>query len=173
MSTETSAQITLTRCKHLHIYTDGAYFKNHNIGGWGYVIYCNEQTIGQDSGVKKPAGSLEMEMTAAIQAIKSIPKVACKLSTHAHQRPQTQITLHTDSRIILEGLFEKYPIWERNQWVVKSGKTVVCKALWQELHHLTHEYAVQWKWVKGHVGIEGNELSDQLARKAVLQQINH
>ena len=157
-------------CSKLNIFTDGAYFKNHSIGGWGYVFYCNQHELLRDSGMKKMTGSLEMELMAALQAIRSLAKLAKqRLPTQPQNYSSTlKITLHTDSRIILEGLFDKFTIWERNHWKVKSGKTVAYKTLWQELHDLTQQYSINWKWVKSHSGLKGNELADQLARKAAL-----
>lgn len=151
-------------CYALNFYTDGAYFKNNCSGGWGYIAFCNEQERYRDCGYKKTNSSLEMELLAAIKAIKSIPQVTGDLEN-------CPVTIHTDSKIIIEGLFEKFCDWERNHWKVKSGKTVVFKELWQELYKLTKNYDVQWRWIKAHSGTLGNELADQLARQAALKNM--
>jgi len=151
----------------IDIYTDGGYFHKQDIGGWGCVIYENSEEICRDSGWKKQTSSLEMELFAAHQALLKLNH----FSDNHHIENQTlQINIHTDSRIIIEGLKEKYQTWCANNWKVKSGKTVVYKELWQTLSGLSQQLNVDWKWVKGHNGNKGNTLADQLARDAVEQR---
>ena len=146
-----------------HIYTDGGYFEKHDIGGWGLVIFENDKEVYRASGWQKQTSSLEMEMVAAHKALEQIDK----LSSH-HSSPCK--TLYTDSRIIIEGLTQKYTTWCQNQWRVKSGKAVVYKELWQALSHLTEQQKVTWQWVKGHNGNLGNTIADNLAREAVTKR---
>jgi len=39
--------------------------------------------------------------------------------------------------------------------------------LWQTLDSLNSSLNVEWNWVKGHAGIEYNELCDQLCQKEI------
>ena len=39
--------------------------------------------------------------------------------------------------------------------------------LWMELDAATQCHDIQWRWVKGHAGHEGNEKADQLANRGV------
>lgn len=147
------------------IYTDGGYFEKKDIGGWGWVIYKNNQELSRGNGFKKQTSSLEMELFAAQQAIQTLENI--------EQQPRLtkQITLHTDSKILIEGLTEKYSKWCQNNWKVKSGKTVVFKELWQQLFDQREAQNIELKWVKGHNGNQGNILADQLARMAVESHI--
>ena len=145
------------------IYTDGGYFHKKDMGGWACVIYKNNQEIFRNSGFKKQTSSLEMELMAAHQALSSLAKLTDS------KTQDTSIKIHTDSRIIIEGLHDKYQTWCDNDWKVKSGKTVVYKELWQTLSEQGKQLKVDWQWVKGHNGNIGNTLADQLARDAVLQ----
>ena len=120
--------------QHIDIYTDGGYFPNRDIGGWACVIFHNQKEVQRLSGHKKKTSSLEMELYAAQQALTNLQSS----SSASHQklnpvRSATSITLHTDSRILIEGLQDKYASWCLNDWKVKSGKTVVYKELWQSL----------------------------------------
>jgi len=146
-----------------HIYTDGGYFEKHDIGGWGLVIFENDKEVYRASGWQKQTSSLEMELVAAHKALEHVERLS---SSHISPRK----TLYTDSRIIIEGLTQKYAIWCKNQWKVKSGKTVIYKELWQALSHLTEQQKVTWRWVKGHNGNLGNTIADNLAREAVIKR---
>ncbi len=148
----------------IDIYTDGGYFQNRDIGGWGCVIYLDGKEVHRENGWKKKTSSLEMELVAAQQALLKIDQFSAPLARHS------TITLHTDSRILIEGLQKKYSTWCENDWKVKSGKTVIYKPLWQELFQLTEQKQVNWSWVKGHNGNAGNQMADQLARSAVEQR---
>jgi integrase len=41
--------------------------------------------------------------------------------------------------------------------------------LWQRLDAAAAQYTVDWRWVKGHAGHEGNELADALAPRGVIE----
>ncbi|MEA1989974.1 MAG: ribonuclease H [Pseudomonadota bacterium] len=146
-----------------HIYTDGGYFEKHDIGGWGLVIFENDKEVYRASGWQKQTSSLEMELVAAHKALEHVERLSSSYASPCK-------TLYTDSRIIIEGLTQKYATWCKNQWKVKSGKTVIYKELWQALSHLTEQQKVTWRWVKGHNGNLGNTIADNLAREAVTKR---
>jgi len=155
-----------------HIYTDGGYFEKLDIGGWGFVIFKNDQEILRDSGWQKQTSSLEMELYAAQKAIEKISAIqANEQSLNHHYLPENlSTTLYTDSKILIDGLTQKYAIWCANQWKVKSGKTVVYKELWQSLSTLCSQYHINLCWIKAHNGNPGNTTADSLAREAVMQR---
>lgn len=164
MPTHSPSQTPLITQNHYQIYTDGGYFEKLNIGGWGFVIFKNDQEIYRDSYWQKDTSSLEMELIAANNALTDLQKLISRKERYA-------VTLYSDSRILIDGLTEKYPIWCQNQWRVKSGKTVVYKELWQSLFHLREQQQASLCWVKSHNGNHGNSLADTLAREAVLNRI--
>ncbi len=150
----------------IHLYSDGGYFEKQNIGGWGAVIFKNNQEYMRLSGWQKITSSLEMELTAACNALHQLKKISPPLSS----APSFHITLFTDSRILIEGLQYKIQLWRQHHWVHKSGNLVKYQALWETLDQLTQEHNVTWQWVKGHNGDLGNELADQLAREAITER---
>ncbi|GAB6070476.1 ribonuclease HI [Thiomicrorhabdus hydrogeniphila] len=154
------------------IYTDGGYFEKLDIGGWGFVIFKNDQEVLRDSGWQKQTSSLEMELFAAQKAIEKINAIqANEQSLNHHSLPENlSTTLFTDSKILIDGLTQKYPIWCANQWKVKSGKTVVYKELWQSLSRLCTQNHITLRWIKAHNGNPGNTRADSLAREAVMQR---
>jgi ribonuclease HI len=62
--------------------------------------------------------------------------------------------------------------WVRNGWKTSNGSPVKNKALWESImreceRHLTKGSRIFLQWVKGHSGIEGNEMADKLANEGV------
>jgi ribonuclease HI len=39
--------------------------------------------------------------------------------------------------------------------------------LWEELDRLAAGHKIEWRWVKGHSGVPGNERVDRLANEAI------
>lgn len=141
------------------LYSDGAYFKQCQLGGWGLAIYNKTgQLIDSLSGVQISHSSLEMELIAAIKA----------LQWQLQQHPDSPIALFTDAQILLEGLFDKYPKWQENNWHSANGNPVVYAELWQQLYSLTQSAPVDFYWIKGHTANKQNQLADQLARETIL-----
>jgi len=149
------------------LYSDGGYFEKQDIGGWGWVMYKDSQEIYRDSGWQKQTSSLEMELMAAKNALEHLAETCSASCSEFHN---TRKIIYTDSRVLIEGLTEKYDTWCQNQWRAKSGKTIIYKPLWQRLFRLTQQQKITWKWVKGHNGNEGNTIADDLARTAVNQR---
>lgn len=152
---------------HFKIYTDGGYFEKQDLGGWGFVVFHNDQELYRDSGWKKQTSSLEMELLAAQKALQALQAFQ-EIQNQNSLKSINPITLFTDSKILIEGLTLKYPIWCQNEWRVKSGKTVIYKPLWQALDALSKQLSVELCWVKGHNGNHGNSVADALAREAIL-----
>ncbi len=95
-----------------------------------------------------------MEMTAAIEALKAL-KRPCK------------IRLHTDSQYLKNGITSWIKNWKRNGWRTADKKPVKNVDLWQALEAELETHDVQWVWVKGHAGHDGNERADGLANRGM------
>ncbi|MCF6345363.1 MAG: ribonuclease HI [Thiomicrorhabdus sp.] len=156
----------MTESIQIHIYSDGGYFEKQDVGGWGAVIFKQKQELQRLSGWQKQSSSLEMELKAALNALQQFDNsLSSKMPVHY------QITLFTDSRILIEGLSQKIRHWRKNDWIHKSGNPIKYKTLWEALDTLTQQYQINWQWVKGHNGNYGNTLADQLAREAVTERL--
>ena len=92
-----------------------------------------------------------MELMAAIEALNALKK-------------PSKVRLHTDSVYVKDGLTKWIHGWKRNGWKTASKKPVKNKDLWQELDEACKRHDIEWRWVKGHDGDEGNERADELAR---------
>lgn len=161
----------MTDSSYLHIYTDGGYVAKDDMGGWGVIIteyVQNCKTIHQYSGRQRHTSSLEMELMAAVQGLEQI------IEKRKGQQPAIKgepfnITLYTDSKILLEGLEGKIERYRQQNWMHKSGRPVASRRLWERLQELTQTLNVQVKWIKGHSRHEGNLQADALARSAIRQ----
>ncbi|OLT97764.1 ribonuclease HI [Mycobacterium syngnathidarum] len=133
------------------MYTDGACHGNPGPGGWGVVLRFGEHEKHLYGGEKATTNN-RMELLAAIVALEAITAA----------RP---IQLWTDSQYVLQGITSWISGWKRKGWKTSTGQPVKNADLWRRLDTVAAQHTVDWRWVKGHAGHEGNELADQLATR--------
>lgn len=95
-----------------------------------------------------------MELLAAISALEALKR-------HCHVR------LHTDSKYVQQGISEWVHGWKLRGWKTSDKKPVKNEDLWRRLDALAAQHQIEWIWVKGHAGHDGNERADQLANRGV------
>jgi ribonuclease HI len=139
--------------KHVEIYTDGACSGNPGPGGWGAVLMYGK-TEKEISGHEEHTTNNRMELMAAIKAL-HVLKEPCK------------VTLHTDSKYVLQGITEWVEGWEKRGWKTADKKPVKNVDLWQALVAAAEKHDIHWKWVKGHAGNVHNDRADALATGAI------
>ena len=136
------------------IYTDGACSGNPGPGGWGGIIFDNDNNQKNISGNERDTTNNRMELTAPIMALKKI-----KINSEA--------TIYTDSTYVKNGITEWIKKWEKNGWKSANKKPVKNKDLWIKLDNLCKDNKIIWKWVKGHSNNKYNNLADELATQAI------
>lgn len=139
--------------KKVIIYTDGGCEGNPGPGGWAAVLLYGEHRL-EISGGEPATTNNRMELTAAIQALQKLT-APC------------QITLHTDSQYLRDGVTKWVHGWKRNGWRTAARQPVKNVDLWQALDKATQTHQINWQWVKGHAGNPGNERCDVLANIAI------
>lgn len=139
--------------KSIEIYTDGACRGNPGVGGWGAIIHYLDTSKELFGGSHETTNN-QMEMQAVIEGLKAL-KEPCN------------ITLYTDSKYVMDGITNWIHGWKQNNWKTANKKPVKNKELWQELDGLVSKHNIEWKWVKGHAGIPGNERADELANLGI------
>ena len=142
------------------IYTDGGCSGNPGPGGWAYAAYKDGVALASSSGGSENTTNNKMELSAVINALEFA--LDCK---------EKEIEIRTDSQYVKNGISSWIFNWKKKGWKTSGGDPVKNKEYWLELDDLNHRLDVKWTWVKGHAGIEGNELCDSLVRAETAKYI--
>lgn len=134
-------------------YTDGACTGNPGPGGWATVVYFTDGSVYEMGGEAAQTTNNRMEMQAAVQALKL-------LKVSGQTEP---VILYTDSEYLKNGITKWVKGWKKKGWKTAQGKAVLNQDLWETLDELNSPL-VEWQYVRGHSGNEGNERSDAIAR---------
>ncbi len=140
--------------KHVEAFTDGACKGNPGPGGWGAILRLGHHEKELSGGDKQTTNN-RMELSGAIEALKAL-KEPCEVS------------LHTDSRYVIDGITKWIFGWQKNGWRNAAKKPVANADLWQDLVTVMRPHKVHWVWVKGHDGHPENERADKLASDAAV-----
>jgi|TARA_B110000483_G_scaffold239664_1_gene318618 ribonuclease HI len=138
---------------NIKIYTDGACRGNPGQGGWGVLIISDSEEKKLYGGEQSTTNN-RMELMAAIKALEASPI-------------KINIDLYTDSKYVMDGINSWVQNWKKNGWKTAARKPVKNSELWIQLDELNLAHNVNWHWVKGHSGDEGNEKADQLANLGI------
>jgi ribonuclease HI len=133
----------------VNIYTDGACKGNPGVGGWGALLESDGRTRELYGGEVATTNN-RMELMAVIRALEAL------------KRP-CRVRLHTDSQYVQLGISKWIHGWKKNGWRTADKKAVKNAELWRELDDLARRHDIEWLWVKGHAGHDGNERADALA----------
>ncbi|WP_035382906.1 ribonuclease HI [Ferriphaselus sp. R-1] len=137
----------------VEIFTDGACKGNPGIGGWGALL----RMAGKERelcGGERHTTNNRMELMGAISALAAL------------KRP-CRVRLHTDSKYVQQGISEWVVNWKKRGWKTADKKPVKNEDLWRRLDELAAQHQIEWLWVKGHAGHDGNERADQLANRGI------
>ncbi len=137
----------------VNIWTDGACSGNPGPGGWGAILTYGD-TEKELSGAEAATTNNRMELMAAISALEALKR-------------ETKVTLHTDSKYVMDGVTKWIHGWKKNGWKTADKKPVKNEDLWKRLDAANASHDVTWKWVKGHADDVMNNRADELARNAI------
>ncbi|MDB5904237.1 MAG: Ribonuclease [Betaproteobacteria bacterium] len=133
----------------IDIYTDGACKGNPGVGGWGALLRAGGKTRELHGGEAHTTNN-RMELLAVIRALEALTRPG-------------RARVHTDSQYVQLGISKWIHGWKKNGWRTADKKPVKNAELWRELDALAALHELEWVWVKGHAGHEGNERADALA----------
>jgi len=132
------------------VYTDGSCDPNPGPGGWAAIIIDEGREM-LLKGSEKNSTNNRMELTAALEALKSID-------------PQKSILIYTDSQYLKNGVESWLKDWQARNWKRKGGQLMNVD-LWKEMAAQIDKRKISWKWIRGHVGNPCNERVDRIARQ--------
>jgi ribonuclease HI len=99
-----------------------------------------------------------MELTACIMALKAL------------KRP-FPVILHSDSKYVVDGIMKGWAAnWRARRWMRTKTEKAKNADLWAELLDLCERRSVEFRWVKGHAGVEENERCDFLVNQQQAKQ---
>jgi ribonuclease HI len=137
----------------VEIYTDGACRGNPGPGGWAAILSWDGH-VRELSGAERETTNNRMELTAVIRALEAL------------KRP-IPVRLYTDSQYVRQGITEWLPQWKQRGWRTADRKPVKNRDLWEALDAAAARHRIEWRWVRGHAGVPGNERVDALANAAI------
>jgi len=137
----------------VEIYADGACRGNPGPGGWAATLEYGEH-LRELSGAEAQTTNNRMELTAVIRALEALKR-------------GVSARVHTDSEYVVRGINEWLPNWKARGWRTADRKPVKNQDLWEQLDAAAARHDIEWKWVKGHSGVPGNERVDALANAAI------
>ncbi len=135
------------------VFTDGACKGNPGVGGWGVLLQYGARKRELCGGEAHTTNN-RMELTAVIRALEALNR-------------QCHVRLHTDSKYVQQGITEWIHAWKKRGWKTTDRKPVKNEDLWRRLDELAQEHEIEWLWVRGHNGHDGNERADELANAGV------
>ncbi|AGC43909.1 ribonuclease H [Myxococcus stipitatus DSM 14675] len=142
------------------VFADGACSGNPGPGGWGVIIATPDGQVVELGGHEPETTNNRMELTAVGKALR-----------HLEATPGP-LHIHTDSTYVIQGITRWAFGWSKRGWKTADGKEVANTAYWKRLMallaqrkqvHTGEAAAVEWHYVRGHVGVPGNERVDAIA----------
>lgn len=145
--------------RKITIYTDGGSLGNPGPGGYGAVLISGNRRKELSGGFRLTTNN-RMELLAVIKALDELnPKYSY------------EVDVYSDSRYIVDAINKGWiESWKKNNWLTKNGEHRTNHDLWKRLDELRDKHDVRFHWVKGHDGIEENEVCDQLSKKSAAQE---
>ena len=142
--------------KTIHIFTDGSAIRNPGPGGWAAVLIRGSKSW-EMSGASPWTTISEMELLAAVEALRSIPA-------------GSQVELRSDSELLIHGMRFRALRWQRRGWLNSRGMELQHQQLWKELLRLNERMNIRWLWIRGHSGHPVQTRADSLACRAARTQ---
>ena len=142
----------MTKTK-VDLFTDGACSGNPGPGGWGAILRAGGRER-ELSGGEPATTNNRMELMAVIKGLAALTQPAF-------------VTVHTDSRYVLDGATQWLRRWKANGWKTADKSPVKNDDLWRLLEVEMARHDMRWIWVRGHDGHAENERADALARGAI------
>ena len=143
----------MTKSLPIIVFTDGACSGNPGPGGWGAIIAYPEGQVKEFGRGYSETTNNQMELAGAIEALRKLENVP------------GPVDIYTDSTYVIRGITQWIWAWRSRNWKTAEGNDVSNQDLWKTLSALVakRDPKPEWKYVRGHKGIPGNERVDEIA----------
>ena len=147
---------------NISIYCDGACSGNPGKSGSGLAVYKNGTKPTLYYGNYEKHGT---NNTAELKALYKALLLANEINT------SEKVMILSDSKYSIDCISTWAYGWKRNGWTKKSGEIKNLELI-KNAHNLYEQIKdnIIIKHVKGHAGVEGNELADRMALHAIKAQ---
>ena len=140
--------------KQFDIWTDGSCYHKDRIGGCGWVYVFGDVVIPNWAGPFYDTTVNQMELMGVIRALEGVTEPSL-------------INIYTDSQYVERTFNEER--WRRWSWSPDAVNPVKNRDLWMRLfvryNQLDGSRLIKFHHVRGHTGLEYNELADKMAGK--------
>ncbi len=140
------------------IYCDGACSGNPGPGGWGAIVGTQQKNIVELGAHFANTTNNQMELKASIEALRLV------------ENKPGDVAVLTDSVYVIKGITQWAFGWQKRGWMTAENKPVSNRELWETLLQIVgarkkkfSENKISWQFVRGHIGIKGNERCDEIA----------
>jgi ribonuclease HI len=143
----------------LTIYTDGACEPNPGSAGCGFAVYRNGILADLLYGLYHQGTSNTAELNALYHALQLAAQ------------EQGNVRIFSDSKYSIDCITNWAFKWKLKDWKKKGGPIKNLDTIW-DAHELflQIDHRVEIAHVRGHMGVQGNELADRMAVQAIDQQ---
>lgn len=143
------------------IFTDGSSRGNPGPGGYGFVaVYQSHGTekVDEGGGGEKETTNNRMEMMAVLKALTFFDGYYVP-----GELKEKSFTIYLDSAYVMNGSTKWVFGWAKNNWKTSLKEDVANVDLWQQIMEVMKGKKIEWKLLKGHAGVAGNERCDEIA----------
>ncbi len=135
------------------IYTDGAADPNPGPGGYGVALLCGGRRKELSEGFAKTTNN-RMELLGVIAGLEALKSKCSGM-------------VYSDSKYVVDAINKGWVLkWQKNNWWRNKKEMAKNPDLWQRFLDVYEKHDMVLEWVKGHAGVEENEVCDQLAGAA-------
>lgn len=139
------------------VFADGACSGNPGPGGWGAIVATPDGKVVELGGRELQTTNNKMELTAVGKALRHL------------ENTEGPVHVYTDSVYVINGITKWIWGWQKKGWKTAEGEDVANVEYWKRLSAILAKrgktWPVEWKFVRGHAGIPGNERCDEIAVK--------
>lgn len=147
-------------------YTDGAYSSTRQLGAWAFLI--KEEDDQNFDVYYSQAELIEAEkVTSQVAELTAVQKlfneVITNIAATEGDAKDIHLTVYSDSTYCVNGVNDWMHKWRHKNWKGASRKPVLNVELWIDIMRMYNLIGkIEMIWVKGHSGVLGNEIVDEL-----------